>query len=198
MTKLALSCVGSAVPDKTVREYWAVQKRLLPHANRCLESTHVTLISEWENSGSILNAAHNLGALYFDQGKMKEAEEMCLQALAGYEKAWGPEHTSTLNTVNNLGALYLKRGKMKEAEEMYLRALAGKEKAWGPEHKQPLDTRYNLAAMYKEKSMFEEAAKHFELVVQGYTKVLGPENAETFEALNQLEKLVSLLGTLSS
>jgi hypothetical protein len=28
------------------------------------------------------------------------------RALAGYEKALGPEHTSTLNTVNNLGNLY--------------------------------------------------------------------------------------------
>jgi hypothetical protein len=28
------------------------------------------------------------------------------RALAGKEKAWGPEHTSTLDTVNNLGSLY--------------------------------------------------------------------------------------------
>ena len=117
--KLALSCMGSAVPDKTVREYWAVQQRLLPHANRCLESAHVTLVFEWENSGSVLNTAHNLGALYFKQGKMKEAEEMYLRALAEKEEACSREHTSTLNTVNNLGNLYRDQGKMKEAEEVF-------------------------------------------------------------------------------
>ncbi len=53
---------------------------------------------------------------------MKEAENMYLRALTGYEKAWGPEHTSTLDTVNNLGNLYRDQGKMKEAENMFQRA----------------------------------------------------------------------------
>jgi hypothetical protein len=44
----------------------------------------------------------NLGLLYADQGRLLEAEQTYQQALQGYEKAWGPEHTSTLNTVNNL------------------------------------------------------------------------------------------------
>lgn len=54
---------------------------------------------------------------------------MYLRVLAGYEKVWGPKHTSTLNTVNNLGLLYSDQDKMKEVEDIYLRALAGKEKA---------------------------------------------------------------------
>ena len=61
---------------------------------------------------------------------MAEAEANYLRALAGKEKAWGPDHTSTLKTVNNLGALYSDQDKMAEAEAMYLRALAGFEKAW--------------------------------------------------------------------
>ena len=58
---------------------------------------------------------------------MAEAEAMFLRALAGFEKAWGPDHISTLETVNNLGTLYWKQGKMEEAEAMHLRALAGYE-----------------------------------------------------------------------
>lgn len=53
-----------------------------------------------------MGAFHGLGDLYSDQGKLKEAEEMYQRALAGYEKALGPNHTSTLDTVNNLGVLY--------------------------------------------------------------------------------------------
>ena len=41
---------------------------------------------------------------------MAEAEQMYQRALEGYEKAWGPEHTSTLDTVNNLGVLYAEPG----------------------------------------------------------------------------------------
>ena len=44
----------------------------------------------------------------------KKAEEIYIRTLRGYEKAWGPEHTSTLDTVNNLGLLYADQGKMAE------------------------------------------------------------------------------------
>jgi hypothetical protein len=40
---------------------------------------------------------------------MAEAEKMYLRALQGYEKARGPNHTSTLDTVHNLGNLYKKQ-----------------------------------------------------------------------------------------
>ena len=43
------------------------------------------------------NSYHQLGALYSDQGKMKEAEDMYLRALAGREKAWGMEPKQLLN-----------------------------------------------------------------------------------------------------
>ena len=68
------------------------------------------------------------GVLLADQGKLAEAEKMYQRALEGYEKAWGPEHTSTLDTVNNLGNLYKNQGKMDEAKKMYQRALTGYKK----------------------------------------------------------------------
>jgi Tfp pilus assembly protein PilF len=64
-----------------------------------------------------------LGILCADQDKLSGAEQMYQRALQGYEKAWGPEHTSTLDTVNNLGLLYKDQGKLVEAEQMYQRAL---------------------------------------------------------------------------
>ncbi|OQE69716.1 hypothetical protein PENNAL_c0129G06796 [Penicillium nalgiovense] len=82
-------------------------------------------------------------------GKLKEAEEMYQRALAGYEKALGPNHTSTLVTVNNLGNLFSDQGKLKEAEEMYQRALVGQEEALGPNHTSTLDTVNNLGVLYK-------------------------------------------------
>ncbi|KAK5149909.1 hypothetical protein LTS14_010514 [Recurvomyces mirabilis] len=90
---------------------------------------------------------------------MREAEEMYLRALQGFEEAQGPKHTSTLDTVNNLGILYCKQGKMREAEEMYLRALQGKEEAWGPKHTSTLDTAYNLGNLY-----FDQRRSHIEYI----------------------------------
>ncbi|SPO02447.1 uncharacterized protein DNG_05120 [Cephalotrichum gorgonifer] len=47
----------------------------------------------------------NLGDLYRDQGQLDNAKAMYERALQGYEKALGPEHTSTLDIINNLGNL---------------------------------------------------------------------------------------------
>ena len=52
---------------------------------------------------------------------MAEAEAMYERALAGREKALGPDHTSTLDTVNDLGGLYRNQGRIAEAEAMYRR-----------------------------------------------------------------------------
>ena len=49
---------------------------------------------------------------------MDEAEKMFQRALEGYEKALGPEHTSTLLIAKNLGNLYKDQSKMDEAERM--------------------------------------------------------------------------------
>jgi tetratricopeptide (TPR) repeat protein len=59
-----------------------------------------------------------LGVLYRDQGKLDQAEQMYQRALAGYEKALGPDHTSTLNTVNNLGVLYRDQGKLDQGSSL--------------------------------------------------------------------------------
>ncbi len=40
----------------------------------------------------------------------------CISALKGFEKVWGPEHTSTLDTAKNLGTLNTDQGRFKEAE----------------------------------------------------------------------------------
>jgi tetratricopeptide (TPR) repeat protein len=75
---------------------------------------------------------------------------MYVRALAEYEKALGPDHTSTLLTVNNLSLLYGDQGKLAEAEQMYVRALAGREKALGPDHTSTLSTVNNLGSLYRD------------------------------------------------
>ena len=136
-------------------DYTFLQRRLLPHCNRVYLLIHQNIPKNMSKSLelSLINAFHCLAMLYLDQGKMAEAEAMYLRALAGKEKAWGPDHTSTLDTVHNLGTLYSDQGKMAEAEAMYLRALAGKEEAWGLDHTSTVDTVHNLGILYRKQSI---------------------------------------------
>ncbi|KAA6412799.1 MAG: hypothetical protein FRX48_03791 [Lasallia pustulata] len=197
MAILALICVGLAVPTNDVPEYWVKERRLLPHADKCRESVINTINLGLQNNRNALNAVHKLGNLYADQGKMAEAEAMYRRALEGYEKAWGPEHTSTLDTVNNLGNLYANQGKLAEAEAMYRRALEGKEMAWGPEHTSTLDTVNNLGVLYKDQGKMAEAEAMYRRALEGYEKAWGPEHTSTLDTVNNLGNLYKNQGKMA-
>src|SRR5436305_8645402 len=89
-----------------------------------------------------------LGLLYRHQSKLVGAEEMCMRALQGSEKALGAEHTSTIDAVNNLGTLYSVQGKLVDAEKMLMRALQRYEKALSAEHTPTLNAVNNLGTLY--------------------------------------------------
>ncbi|ERF74890.1 hypothetical protein EPUS_09096 [Endocarpon pusillum Z07020] len=127
LARLALKFVGSHAPKRDKEKWWATQRRLLQHANRCSSMILKGSVAKEGMEGKI----HMLGYLYADQDKLEEAEKMYERALVGYEKASGPDHTSTLNTMNNLGLLYADQGKLDGAEKMYKRALVGYEEGMG-------------------------------------------------------------------
>jgi tetratricopeptide (TPR) repeat protein len=199
MIQLAALVVGSAIPTKKEPGYSILQRRLLPHCDRIYSLTQRVSsfdVSHKEVTDYLMASYHNLGALYSDQGKLKEAEEMYQRALKGYEKAWGPEHTSTLDTVNNLGILYRDQGKMKEAEEMYQRALKGYEKAWGPEHPLTLNTVNNLGILYRNQGKLKEAEEMYQRALKGKEKAWGPEHTSTLNTVNNLGLLYRDQGKL--
>ncbi|KAG7130945.1 Kinesin light chain 1 like protein [Verticillium longisporum] len=134
--RLGLMMVGLSVPTSDEKEYWVVQQQLLPHAQRPLNSLGTLYADQGPSTDrtDTLGTVNNRGLLYKNQGKLAEAAGMYRRALAGREKALGPNHTDTLRTVNNLGILYANQGKLAEAEEMFQRALAGYENALGPDH----------------------------------------------------------------
>src|ERR1700722_2817943 len=91
----------------------------------------------------------------------RRCAENVLPCMAGFEKAWGPDHTSTLDTVNNLGILYTHQGHLEDAERMYNRALAGYEKAWGPNHTSMLRTVNNLRIFYTKQGHPDDAERMY-------------------------------------
>ncbi|KAK3947253.1 hypothetical protein QBC32DRAFT_224584 [Pseudoneurospora amorphoporcata] len=143
------------------------------------------------------HAIHCLGLLYADQGRLKEAEAMYQRALEGYEKALGPDHTSTLNTVNNLGILYKNQGRLKEAEAMYQRALEGKEKALGPDHTSTLDTVNNLGNLYSDQGRLKEAETMYQRALSGYSAALGSSHAKSLLVVKNIASLQLAKGNLS-
>ncbi|KAK6071700.1 NB-ARC and TPR domain protein [Seiridium cupressi] len=190
LRKLAVKCVASRVPTQDQDQFWLLQRRLLSHAM-------MTFAMVQDGDEDLDWAFYNLGLLYADQGKMREAEEIYLRALRGYEKAWGLEHTSTLDTVNNLGNLYKNQGKMREAEEMYLRALIGYEKAVDPQiitrYRPAINTLWGLGALLRGQGKPAEARKYYQRAYENLAELLGPSHRDVQslqDALSDLDKMI--------
>ena len=190
--RMALVCVASHVPDRHKPQWSLIQRRLLAHARRCIEG----ISEEMCNSPDLLWVPWTFGNLYYDQGRIEEAEEMYMRALRGYEEAWGAKHTSTLDTVNNLGALYQSQGRMKEAEEMYMRALRGKEEAWGAKHTSTLQTINNLGALYRSQGRMKEAEEMYMRALRGKEEAWGAKHTSTLDTVNNLGILYQSQGRI--
>lgn len=120
---------------------------------------------------------------------------MYQRALAGKEKTWGPQHTSTLNTVNNLGNLYRNLGRLEDAEQMYQRALAGYAKAIHPNNLltcvPALNNMWAFASLRQRQGRTEDARHWYSQALLGYEKTFG-ERSDKCQALrNNLAALAS-------
>ncbi|KAJ5886400.1 uncharacterized protein N7473_009074 [Penicillium subrubescens] len=190
LRKMALIAVGHAIPEARDRNYPELQQRLIPHARHVCRG-------DWFNCDfAIWGAFHGLGELYFEQGSLKEAEEMFQRALLGREKTLSPEHTSTLDTVNCLGNLYKEQGKLREAEEMYQRALLGREKVLGPKHTSTLGTVNNIGNLCVAQGKLDRAAEMYQRALSGREKTLGPECPSTLSIFNNIGNLYRIQGKL--
>lgn len=69
---------------------------------------------------AILN---NLGAIYVEQHKFRQAEDTLLRVLALKEEALGPINPGLIDTLKSLGVLYTETRRFAEAEDQFHRAL---------------------------------------------------------------------------
>ncbi|KAK3340122.1 hypothetical protein B0H65DRAFT_510321 [Neurospora tetraspora] len=72
---LAVMLIGFSVPHHTTKNYWVLQRRLFPHAERFLWWMGKLEGGECNMEDITMGqATHSLGNLYSDQGRLKEAE----------------------------------------------------------------------------------------------------------------------------
>lgn len=184
MAELAFTCVGYHVPGKLTGQIWMSKQRLLPHANKCLESIYDGFL----NSGNdrILNAASRLAYFYHDQGKFEEAVGIESLKLTACEITKGVEHLSTLDSVHKLAILYAETEKFDDAEELYQRALTSYEKIKGAENKSSLEVMNNLGLLYKGQNKLEKAEKTFLRALKGYRMIMEDNQILAFGLLGGL------------
>jgi hypothetical protein len=84
MAKIAVCSIGINVPGQHTPLFWETERRLLPHAQKCLDLVFSDIDIGTQSDATILNALHDLGTLYQRQGKLRESETMYQCALEGF------------------------------------------------------------------------------------------------------------------
>jgi len=135
--------------------------RALASREKLLELSLPETLQTVDHSAIVyLDILNNLANTCRYQGRYKEAETLCRQALAGRQKRLGPEHPDTLRTVSNPAIIRDLQGRHEEAETLFGRVLKGREKLFGPEHPETLRTVHSLAVTYHLQDRYEEAETH--------------------------------------
>jgi tetratricopeptide (TPR) repeat protein len=122
--------------------------------------------ADGSNDLSTLEAAHNLGKLYWKQGNNAEPESMLLRALERRGVELQASHTLLLKTLY-LGNFNANQGKVDKTEEMYQRALEGIESALGRDHTATLHTINNLGLLYQKLGKLYNAKEMYKPALGG-------------------------------
>jgi len=133
---------------------------------------------------------NNLGLVYVGLQRPRDAHIMLYRALHGYERVWGPKHTSTLGTINNLGLLYESIGEHESARQMFQQALEGYQESLGYDHESVSDAAHNLSLVEMSLGRFDEAEDHLRRALHVKKMVLRPNSTSTLNTANDLALLL--------
>jgi eukaryotic-like serine/threonine-protein kinase len=140
---------------------------------------------------SYLTGLNNLGSLYLDSGRLKEAEPVIRRTLALREKLLGPEDPLVAQSLSNLALLMMNTERVAEAKPLIERAVAIREKVLGPEHPNLVWSLRLLGEVYRAQKSYDRALAIFERCLRIQEKALGPDHpftALTLEALGNLHR----------
>jgi tetratricopeptide (TPR) repeat protein len=128
------------------------------------------------------------GCLYSD-GRYKEAEPWCLQAMKTSKRALGEEYPNTLNTLgsmNNLAETYRNQGQWKEAEELQVQVMETSKRVLGDEHPNTLISMNNLAETYRNQGQWKEAEELQVQAMKTRKTVFGDKHPDTLTSMANL------------
>ena len=132
-----------------------------------------------------------LAAILDGQGKYDEAEALYRQALAVFERVYGPDHYELAVTFNNLAALSHAKGDDAEAEQLYRRPWPSRRRSLGPDHPDVAMTLNNLAVLYKSAGKYSEAEPLYQRALAIFEAALGPTHPKVITCRQELCAVVA-------
>ena len=120
--ELAVRITSSAVPASTCPGFWGLQKRILPHANRCATWLEDELNVRCLHDNSMVGPLVALGTLYSDQHELDRAEWMLSRAVDAQD---GPDVSLAAAILRMLASVYARQHRFADAASTYQFLLEG-------------------------------------------------------------------------
>ncbi|SPF55138.1 hypothetical protein SBA4_6970007 [Candidatus Sulfopaludibacter sp. SbA4] len=131
-----------------------------------------------------------LGSVYADMGRLRDAENADLRALAAWERG-DPADPERSNALMGLVRVYMELREFAKAERFGSAAIQIREKAWGPSHSDVGAAYVNLAAVYHYERRYPQALEMYQRAIEILSKSGGFEDAATVRG-----NLGTLLGAM--
>jgi tetratricopeptide (TPR) repeat protein len=154
--------------------------------SKCYSPQEALNHSQPINAKTPAQLASNMTLIYKDQSRLKEAEDIAVQAMEKCTTVLGTNHPDTLMSMANLASIYQDQNRWQEAEELESQVLGLRHKAFGAHHPETLSSMAKLAFIRKKQGQFEQAEQLLVLVVERKKMVLGPEHPDTLTSMASL------------
>ena len=97
--------------------------------------------------------------VYFQQGRLADAETIARQVLESSRRRVGEDHPETLTDMHNLATIVDAFKRYDDAEAIYLKAIQGKSKVYPPGHPSTNRSMQRLVSMYERWGKPQKAAE---------------------------------------
>jgi CHAT domain-containing protein/tetratricopeptide (TPR) repeat protein len=123
---------------------------------------------------TLAESMSNLGEIYMHKGRLKEAEELLMQALKVREnsKSYGPEHPYLWYALVDLGDLYAFLGEYDKAEAFNKKSLKVVEKAYGLSHPHACTSLNQLAKLYAAWNKYDKSLADYNSLMESRHKFI--------------------------
>ena len=120
-----------------------------------------------------------VASIFFDEGRLAEAEKLYREALDIRRRILGPDHPSTLALMDGFATTLATEHRHAEAEKLLRETLDIRRRVLGPEHRDTLMSINNLANMVFLEGRYDEAEKLQRETLDIQMRVLGPDHPDT-------------------
>jgi tetratricopeptide (TPR) repeat protein len=131
----------------------------------------------------------DLAYLYKNQGRLDEAERMCLSGLELQEKVYHEDHPYVAYTLRILSEIYRRQGRYRQARSRLERALGIMHSVCPNDDQQSAPFEVDMGRLLAERGCLAEAEAHFEKAIAVIEGSYGPEHLYTTKVLVSMAAL---------